>query len=87
MKPIMGTFSGSFIFICNYFSVSFKIYILHSILAVFKHIMAIMIFTHLWLVSRPLNFLCSISDSLLRLLGIFPHTLEDTALIVRSVMN
>ena len=42
-----------------------------------------MIFIYLWLVSKPLNFLCSISDFVLFLLGTFPHTLEDTALFVR----
>ena len=46
-----------------------------------------MIFIHFWLVSRPPKKLCPIFDLVLRLLGIFPHTLEDTALIVRPVID
>ena len=44
-----------------------------------------MIFIHLWLISRPTIFLSWISDLVLCLLGIFSHTLEDTALFVRLV--
>ena len=42
-----------------------------------------MIFIYLWLASTPPTFKSSMCDFVLKLLGTFPHTLEDTALFVR----
>ena len=50
------------------------------------HFGEIMIFIYLWLVSKTpkKKKKSSIRDFALKLLGTFPHTLEDTALFVRS---
>ena len=55
---------------------------IHNIGSFEKNFSTIMIFIKLGLFSRPPIFLCSISDIMLQLLGIFPHTLEDIALII-----
>ena len=81
MEPIMGNFSGCFVFMFSSFYACF----INIRSQFYTNIGNFNI--SIFIVSRPPIFLCSLSDLVLRLLWIFPHTLEDTALIIRPVID